>query len=467
MSDRADLHHALRRAIDPIGLMQRVAEEVLQLVSRAEGALVGLTIPADVLTYVCGSGYLAGRLGRPVPLDSSLVGLAVRTGETLRCDDTAVDDRVDRASCTAYGVVSCVCVPLWRHSDAIGVLTVSSSRRNAFDDGDVRTLTKLASFVSVVIGAAEDMSGVTKALLSPATLGTGEGGDDDLVAEERFVANVLSPGTLGRLEARHRVEHVLETRDFGHQYQPIFDLWNGTLFAVEALARFKGRPTRPPDQWFSEAQDVGLGIDLELASLEGALASLLELPSDLSVCVNLGPEALASGEAVQLLLESEPSRIIVELTEQVRVDDYPRLDTAIRRLRRHGARLAIDDTGAGFSSLAHILKLAPDVIKLDRALTTGIDADPVRRALASALVTFAGQTRSEIVAEGIETEGELSMLSELGIRFGQGYFLGRPCPLGSLRWKPAHTVPAGQLAGVSEALSEAAAGMLAARVKGS
>lgn len=183
--------------------------------------------------------------------------------------------------------------------------------------------------------------------------------------------------------------------------------------------------------------------------------------------MNLGPEALASGEAVQLLLESEPSRIIVELTEQVRVDDYPRLDTAIRRLRRHGARLAIDDTGAGFSSLAHILKLAPDVIKLDRALTTGIDADPVRRALASALVTFAGQTRSEIVAEGIETEGELSMLSELGIRFGQGYFLGRPCPLGSLRWKPAHTVPAGQLAGVSEALSEAAAGMLAARVKGS
>ena len=122
----------------------------------------------------------------------------------------------------------------------------------------------------------------------------------------------------------------------------------------------------------------------------------------------------------------------MELTEQVRVDDYPLLSHTLEQLRSLGVRLAIDDTGAGFASLAHILKLAPDLIKLDRELTSGIDQDPVRSALGAALVSFASSTGAEIIAEGIETAGELNVLRKLGIRYGQGFLLCRPTTIDSI-----------------------------------
>jgi EAL domain-containing protein (putative c-di-GMP-specific phosphodiesterase class I) len=92
-------------------------------------------------------------------------------------------------------------------------------------------------------------------------------------------------------------------------------------------------------------------------------------------------------------------------------------------------RLAIDDTGAGFASLRHILNLEPDIIKLDISLTRGVDVDRARRALAAALIAFAANTGASIVAEGVETASELSVLRDLGVGFGQGYLLGRPGPL--------------------------------------
>ena len=98
---------------------------------------------------------------------------------------------------------------------------------------------------------------------------------------------------------------------------------------------------------------------------------------------------MVSDEVRQLLAASDSRRVVMELTEQAKVDDYPRLSRALKQLRLMGVRLAIDDTGAGFASLAHILKLAPDLIKLDRELTSGIDHDPVRSALGAALVSFA------------------------------------------------------------------------------
>jgi predicted signal transduction protein with EAL and GGDEF domain len=114
-----------------------------------------------------------------------------------------------------------------------------------------------------------------------------------------------------------------------------------------------------------------------------------------------------SDEVRKLIASCDSRRVVVELTEQVKVDDYSRLSYTLRQLRLMGVRLAIDDTGAGFASLAHILKLTPDIIKLDRELTSRIDHDPVRSTLAAALVTFASRTGAEIVAEGIETGTEL------------------------------------------------------------
>ena len=134
----------------------------------------------------------------------------------------------------------------------------------------------------------------------------------------------------------------------------------------------------------------------------------------------------------EAILAVPARRVIVELTEHNAIDDYPGLVASLQALRQRGVYVSIDDTGSGYSSLAHILKLAPDFIKLDRDLVSGIDVDPVRRALAGSLVRFATETGAQIVAEGVETEDELAVLRQLGLRYGQGYYLGRPASLENL-----------------------------------
>jgi EAL domain-containing protein (putative c-di-GMP-specific phosphodiesterase class I) len=141
---------------------------------------------------------------------------------------------------------------------------------------------------------------------------------------------------------------------------------------------------------------------------------------------------MGADEVRDLLAGSESRRIVVELTEETKVDDYAQLSSAMRQLRLMSVRLAIDDTGSGFASFAHILKLAPDVIKLDRELTTGIDHDPIRSALGAALVSFASRIGVEIIAEGIETAAELDVLRGLGIRYGQGFLLCPPTSADSI-----------------------------------
>jgi EAL domain-containing protein (putative c-di-GMP-specific phosphodiesterase class I) len=219
--------------------------------------------------------------------------------------------------------------------------------------------------------------------------------------------------------------------------QPIVDLASGTVVGVEALARFAGSPAQPPDVWFAEAQAAGLGVALQLATAETALGLLEELRAPAFLAINVGPEAIAASEMQELLNAGACERVVLELTEHLRVDDYPQLRGVLHDLRERGVRLAIDDTGAGFSSLAHIVHLAPDLIKLDRQFTRGIDLDPVRRALATAVVSFALETGAEVVAEGVETADELATIRELGVPLAQGYFIARPALLTTL---PDHVV---------------------------
>jgi EAL domain-containing protein (putative c-di-GMP-specific phosphodiesterase class I) len=125
--------------------------------------------------------------------------------------------------------------------------------------------------------------------------------------------------------------------------------------------------------------------------------------------------------------------VVLELTEHTGIDDYHLFGEAIAELRSNGLRLAVDDAGAGFSSFRHILNLRPDIIKLDIALTRGIDTDPARRALGSAMLTFGLDAyNASIVAEGIETQSELATLQGLGCHYGQGYLLGRPAQMSVL-----------------------------------
>jgi EAL domain-containing protein (putative c-di-GMP-specific phosphodiesterase class I)/putative methionine-R-sulfoxide reductase with GAF domain len=432
--ERTGLEEAIRRAAHPVVLMQRVADAAVTLLEGADGVLVGLNNDPEWLTLECCSGYLEEQIGCRIPLDGSLVGLAFRTGETLRCDDVERDSRVELDICRAFHVASSVCVPLRRGKETVGVFGVTSSRKQAFDDRDVATLTSLARFISVVIAAAVDLAAVTDSLLSDTWQGVADVSSrrNDRKAEERFVADVLTPGASGRLESRGRIDALLEGRGLNHLFQPVFDLTTGDCFAVEALARFSGRPCRTPDLWFAEAHSMGVGVELEVASVKKALAAMSRLPAGIAMCVNAGPEALGCDEVRQLLAVCEAKRVVMELTEQVKVEDYPRLSHALKQLSMMGVRLAIDDTGAGFSSLAHILKLTPDLIKLDRELTCGIEHDPVRGALAAALVSFASGIGAEIIAEGIETAAELEVLRGLGIRYGQGYLLCRPTAVDSI-----------------------------------
>jgi EAL domain-containing protein (putative c-di-GMP-specific phosphodiesterase class I) len=215
-------------------------------------------------------------------------------------------------------------------------------------------------------------------------------------------------------------------------FQPIVDLVTDEVAAVEALARFDVSPYRPPDVWFYEAHEHSLGVELELLAITRALAQLPMLPDGVALTINAGPDAVMCSQFVDAFLDVPGRDVILELTEHTLVDDYPALIAALYELRRRGTRLSIDDTGSGYSGLAHILKLAPDFIKLDSYLVSGIDVDPVRRALAASLVTFAADTGARIVAEGVETKDELEVVRRLGVRYAQGHYLGHPSALDAL-----------------------------------
>lgn len=228
-------------------------------------------------------------------------------------------------------------------------------------------------------------------------------------------------------ERRRAVLRTIEQRSFETHFQPIVDLRSRTPVGAEALSRFSADPTRAPDAWFAEAAAVGLGVELELAAVDMALGSLDRLPRDVYLSLNASVEAVVSEEIAAVLDDIPAERIVLELTEHTPVTDYGRLLRSLEELRRNGVRLAVDDAGSGFSSLQHILNLKPDIIKLDIALTRGIDRDPARRALGRALLAFGLDAYdATLVAEGIETDGELETLRALGCPIGQGFYLGRP-----------------------------------------
>jgi len=235
-----------------------------------------------------------------------------------------------------------------------------------------------------------------------------------------------------RQERIARVEAVLADDSIMTVFQPIVDVRTGHIAGVEALTRFGGDPPRPPDVWFDEATAVGLGDVLELRALEKALGLINKIPATAFMSVNLSPEVASTPAAVELISRGPADRVVVEITEHSRIRNRRALSESLEAIRTRGARVAVDDAGAGFAGLQQILDLHPEIIKLDLALTHGIDTDPIRRALASCLLSFATEVGGLIVAEGIETRTELATLQRLGVSLGQGYFLARPGPVTTL-----------------------------------
>jgi EAL domain-containing protein (putative c-di-GMP-specific phosphodiesterase class I) len=236
-----------------------------------------------------------------------------------------------------------------------------------------------------------------------------------------------------------RVRRVLTDRRYGLVYQPIINVALNRLVGHEALAVFHASPKRSPDQWFAEAHQTGLGEELELALVRTALEPLEQFPEDSYISINLSPQTILGGQLEATLAPFDLSRVVLEVTEHTLVEDYTEIARHLSALRHHGLRLAVDDAGAGFASFRHILKLNPDIIKLDASLIQKIDIDKPSRALAAALIRFAEEIDCKIVAEGVETEAELAVLRDLRVNKAQGYLLGRPCSaadcLANARWQ--------------------------------
>jgi EAL domain-containing protein (putative c-di-GMP-specific phosphodiesterase class I) len=427
------LRETIISASDPAAMMERVLAGALVLVPSADGAVIGLCTDVDSVAFAAASGKLADSVGSVVSIDSSLSGIAIKSGVTQRSQYAPSDQRVDVVLAAEIGILSLICVPLSRNTERVGVLILASSEASAFDATDESTVGGLAHFVSSVIDAAMELDLCIGELVRSGQMaiegvGKRRSAVSTRVAQEcsTFVANVVCPEAAHDSATRDRIERILTGDGFSIVLQPIMSLSTGHVVAVEALSRFNVWPQRAPDYWFAEADSVGLGSALELFAIQHALSLLPDIPEPICIGINAGPATVGSPELIDLLAASTPSRIIVELTEHVGIEDYPGLRLAAKAVRKIGSRVALDDTGTGFASLSLLLEVSPELIKLDRAMTRDIDSDPVRRALARALVTFGNEVGAEVIAEGIETAGELAVLTDLGVAYGQGFVLARP-----------------------------------------
>ncbi|MGH9020782.1 MAG: EAL domain-containing protein, partial [Acidimicrobiales bacterium] len=233
-----------------------------------------------------------------------------------------------------------------------------------------------------------------------------------------------------RSEVRANIQSVIDLEQFHPVFQPIVDLKSGSTVGFEALTRFDDGAR--PDERVIEAHSVGLGPTLELALAAVALRDVPRLPDDAYVSINFSPSTLLEGRVAELVATSTRP-VVIEITEHAPIDNYAAVRRAMVDLV--GCRLAVDDAGAGYTSLTHILELHPDIVKLDISMVRDVDTSAAKEAMVAGMCHFASQSGTVLIAEGVETAGEAATLSRLGVALaeysllGQGYFFGRPEPL--------------------------------------
>jgi diguanylate cyclase (GGDEF)-like protein len=208
-------------------------------------------------------------------------------------------------------------------------------------------------------------------------------------------------------------------------YQPLVELSTGRLIGFEALSRFNAEEQRSPDAWFNQAARCGRGLALEMAAIKAALAGAQNRPQGTYLSLNFSPSALGSPK-LMAILPRNMSDIVVEVTEHELASEDGALEDGLAKMRARGARIAVDDAGAGYAGLNQVMRVQPDVIKLDRSLIEGVHSDSAKSALVEFFVMFARRVGAAVCTEGIETLDELRTLINLGVTYGQGYLLGRP-----------------------------------------
>ncbi|MDR3545669.1 MAG: EAL domain-containing protein, partial [Candidatus Limnocylindrales bacterium] len=245
--------------------------------------------------------------------------------------------------------------------------------------------------------------------------------------------SATSSALLGERMHARRVERerhdalaaLLAARAFHPVFQSIVDLETGETLGYEALTRFDSG--QRPDLCFADAWSVGLGPELELATLEAAVDAAKELPAGTWLDLNVSPRLLADPGRLREILGSADRALVLEVTEHELIGDYDALRRAVRDLGPD-IRLAVDDAGAGVANFAHIIDLRPDYVKLDISLVRRVNANTGRQAMVVGMRHFSRTAGCRLIAEGIETEDEARTLRALGVEFGQGYLYGHPGP---------------------------------------
>ena len=293
--------------------------------------------------------------------------------------------------------------------------TTSASRNRALLEGAQDFMTKPVEAIEVVLRIANLLQ------------------TRQLYATLRYLTVVQTQPGGEPADVRARIQGVLQDGTLTHVFQPIRDLATGVTVGHEALSRFPDPSFGGPDRWFADAISVGLGVDLEWLAATSVVTSLDTAPADMFLTVNMSPAMVMHLADNELCRPELWPRIVIELTQQVPVEDYPALQRALAPIRSLGARLSADDLGSGYAGFRHLLRLQPDIIKLDISLIAGINRNHEQQALTRALLTFAYEVGAKVIAEGIEEPAELETLQDLGVPWGQGYLIGLPAPLTAVR----------------------------------
>ncbi len=267
---------------------------------------------------------------------------------------------------------------------------------------------------------------------------TSEESADHLISELPAVAEFAATASLlltplltarrQREDGRRAIQTIMDDGSFRPVFQPVVDLASGRTVGFEALTRFVDG--RRPDLVFSAAALAGLGLELEVRTLEAALLASRELPAGLWLSLNVSPALVVEGIELPRVLALRDRPFVLEITEHVAIDDYRSVRSAIDRLGG-GIRVAVDDAGAGIANFSHLVELRPKIVKVDAGLIRDLDTDLARQAVVVGLVHFAAKAGCEVIAEGIETEAERSTALGLGVTLGQGFLMARPGRAGS------------------------------------
>jgi len=261
-----------------------------------------------------------------------------------------------------------------------------------------------------------------------------------LVDVAQHATTALGP-LLANAEARATeseiIDTVLKRRLYWPVFQPIRDLPTGEIQGYEGLSRFDAPVSTA--HLFHQAVILNRLRDLEIATLKATIDASQSLPPDCWLSVNSSPHLLTDTETLSRILGATKRPTVIELSEHELVTDYESISAALGRLGPSYS-LAVDDAGAGFASLRHILELRPAYVKLDLALVQGLAEDATRRALVAAMVHFAAEAGFTLIAEGVESKADLRALRVLGVHMGQGFLLGKPERVDSARFQGAQAV---------------------------